>query len=46
MHFVARKCVVLLADFCVVYFTIYSVSFSGIFSKWLTTHTYVFNGNN
>jgi hypothetical protein len=23
VHFVARKCVVLLADFCVVYFTIY-----------------------
>jgi len=24
VHFVARKCVVLLADFCVVYFTIYN----------------------
>ena len=25
MHFVARKCVVLLADFCAVYFTIYNI---------------------
>jgi len=30
VHFVARKCVVLLADFCVVYFTIYSIAIDAL----------------